>query len=55
MEKTNKESCSQEVILIKNFSTVEDLKNKIKETINIHQKRLCCISNQGNYISLSFR
>ena len=50
--------CSEEVIPLTNYSSIDELKNKIREKILNHenfQDSLCCISNRGSLISLSFK
>ena len=54
MKKNRSKSYDEKVILLKNFTTVDQLKNKIREQISNHQNRKYSISNNGSYISLYF-
>ena len=50
--------CSEEIIPISKYKSIDELKNKIREKISTHesyQDSVCCISNRGSLISLSFK
>ena len=51
-------NCSEEIIPISRYKSIDELKNKIREKILSHESfhdSVCCISNRGSLISLSFK
>ena len=54
----NSSGCSEEIIPIAKYKSIDELKNKIREKMSTHEKvhnSICCISNRGSLISLSFK